>query len=81
MKLGVILSQKEPETVFNALRLANFSLQQGDSVRVFLKGKGVEIDKIDDPKLNVREQAQGVLDAGGQFHAGGTCLKFRASLG
>jgi hypothetical protein len=30
MKLGLILSQTEPETVFNALRLANYSLAQGD---------------------------------------------------
>lgn len=81
MKLGIILSQTEPETVFNALRLANFSLKQGDSVRIFLMGKGVEIDKIDDPKFNAREQAQGVLDAGGQFLACGTCLKIRESQG
>ncbi|MBK9989840.1 MAG: DsrE family protein [Verrucomicrobia bacterium] len=81
MKLGIILSQTEPETVFNALRLANFSLKQGDSVRIFLMGKGVEIDKIDDPKFDVREQAKGVLDAGGQFLACGTCLKIRESLG
>ncbi len=81
MKLGIILSQTEPETVFNALRLANFSLKQGDSVQIFLMGKGVEIDQIDDPKFNVREQAKGVLDAGGQFHACGTCLKIRESQG
>lgn len=81
MKLGIILSQTEPETVFNALRLADFSLKQGDSVRIFLMGKGVEIDKIDDPKFDVREQAKGVLDAGGQFFACGTCLQIRKSLG
>jgi sulfur relay (sulfurtransferase) complex TusBCD TusD component (DsrE family) len=81
VKLGIILSQTVPETVFNALRLANFSLKQGDSVRIFLMGKGVEIDKIDDPKCNVREQAKGVLDAGGQFLACGTCLKIRESQG
>jgi sulfur relay (sulfurtransferase) complex TusBCD TusD component (DsrE family) len=41
----------------------------------------VEIDRIDDPKFNVREQAQAVLAAGGQFLACGTCLKLRASGG
>jgi uncharacterized protein involved in oxidation of intracellular sulfur len=30
MKLGVIITQADPETVFNALRLALYSLQQGD---------------------------------------------------
>jgi sulfur relay (sulfurtransferase) complex TusBCD TusD component (DsrE family) len=81
MKLGVILSQTEPETVFNALRLANYSLKQGDNVKIFLVGKGVEIDKVDDPKFNVQEQARAVLDAGGQFLACGTCLKLRESTG
>jgi tetratricopeptide (TPR) repeat protein len=49
--LGLILSQTEPETVFNALRLANYTLEQGDGVKVFLIGKGVELDKINDPKF------------------------------
>ena len=44
MKLGMIITQIEPETVFNALRLALYSLKQGDQVRIFLSGKGVEID-------------------------------------
>lgn len=81
MKLGIILSHTEPETVFNALRLANYSLNEGDSVRIFLMGKGVEIDRIDDPKFNVKEQAQAVLNAGGQFLACGTCLKLREEEG
>ena len=81
MKLGIILSQTEPETVFNALRLANYSLKQGDSVKIFLIGKGVELDKIDDPKFKVHEEARTVLDVGGQFLACGTCLKLRQSGG
>lgn len=81
MKLGMIISQTDPETVFNGLRLALYALEQGDEVRIFLSGKGVEIDKISDPKFNVKEQAQKVLDAGGQFLACGTCLKLRNSEG
>jgi len=81
MKLGIILSQTEPETVFNALRLANYSLKQGDAAKNFLMGKGVELDQINDPRFNVREQAQAVLDAGGQFLACGTCLKICESKG
>ncbi len=81
MKLGIILSQTDPETVFNALRLANYGLKQGDTVKIFLVGKGVELDQINDPKFNVREQAQAMLDAGGQFLACGTCLKLRQSGG
>jgi len=81
MKLGMIITQTDPETVFNALRLALYSLEQGDEVRVFLSGRGVEIDQIEDPKFDVRAQAQKVLDAGGEFLACGACLKLRNSEG
>ena len=81
MKLGMIITQANTETVFNALRLALYSLEQGDEVRIFLSGKGVEIDQIDDPQFDVKGQARKVLDAGGQFLACGTCLKLRASEG
>jgi len=50
-------------------------------VRVFLSGRGVEIDQIEDPKFDVKVQAQKVLDAGGQFLACGACLKLRNSEG
>jgi uncharacterized protein involved in oxidation of intracellular sulfur len=81
MKFGVIITQTDPETVFNALRLALYSIAQGDKVRIFLSGKGVDIDKTDDPKFDVKGQAQKVLDAGGQFLACGACLKLRNSEG
>ena len=81
MKLGMIVTQTDPETVFNALRLALYSLEQGDKVRIFLSGKGVEIDRIEDPKFDVKGQAQKVLEAGGEFLSCGTCLKLRDSEG
>jgi uncharacterized protein involved in oxidation of intracellular sulfur len=81
MKLGMIISQTDPETVFNALRLALYSLEQGDRVRIFLSGRGVEIDDIEDTRFNVRELARKILDAGGEFLACGTCLKLRHSGG
>jgi uncharacterized protein involved in oxidation of intracellular sulfur len=81
MKLGMVITQTEPETVFNALRLVLYSLQQGDTVRIFLSGRGVDIDKIDEPRFDVKGQAQKVLDAGGQFLACGSCLKLRNSEG
>ncbi|MBN1510616.1 MAG: sulfur reduction protein DsrE [Phycisphaerae bacterium] len=81
MKLGIVITQTDPETVFNALRLASYSLAQGDQVRILPSGKGVEIDEIEDPKSDVRGEAQKVLDAGGEFLACGTCLKLRNSEG
>jgi len=81
MKLGMVITQTDPETVFNALRLALYSLEQGDEVRIFLSGKGVEIDQIEPPQFDIKAQAQEVLDAGGQFYACGACLKLRNSEG
>jgi predicted peroxiredoxin len=77
MKLGIIITQSEPETVFNALRLATYSLKQGDDVHIFLSGKGVELDQIADAKFDVKGEAEEVLAAGGRFFACGTCLKLR----
>lgn len=81
MKLGMIITQTDAETVFNALRLALYSLEQGDEVRIFLSGQGVEIDRINDARFDVKGHARKVLDAGGQFLACGTCLKLRESEG
>ncbi len=81
MKLGIIITQTDPETVFNTLRLAQYALEEGDEVRIFLSGRGVEIDQIEDAQFDVKTQAQAVLDAGGEFLACGTCLKLRDSEG
>lgn len=81
MKLGIVITQTDPETVFNALRLVIYSLKQGDEVRIFLSGRGVEIDKISDPKFDVKKPARNILDSGGQFLACGTCLELRESEG
>ena len=81
MRLGMVITQTDPETVFNALRLALYSLEQGDEVRIFLSGRGVDIEQIEDARFDVKGQAQRVLDAGGQFFACGTCLKLRNAAG
>lgn len=81
MKLALIITQTDPETVFNALRLASFSLKQGDEVKIFLSGRGVEIDRIEDAKFPVKKLAQEVLAAGGKFLACGSCLKLRERTG
>jgi sulfur relay (sulfurtransferase) complex TusBCD TusD component (DsrE family) len=81
MKLGIVITQTDPETVFNALRLASFSLKQGDGVRIFLSGKGVEIDQIESQEFDVKGEARKILNAGGEFLACGTCLTLRGSKG
>ena len=79
MKLGIVITQTDAEKVFNILRLALYSLEQGDEVRIFLSGQGVEIDQISDEKFDIKEQTQKILDTGGEFFACGTCLKLRNS--
>jgi len=81
MKLAMVISQTNPEVVFNAFRLANFSRKEGDEVKVFLLAEGVELDRIEDPKFDARGQAENFLRAGGQILACGTCLKIRNSSG
>ena len=39
MKLGIVMTATDPETVFNAFRLANYSVENGDKVSVFLLGE------------------------------------------
>ena len=77
----MIVTQADPEAVFNAMRLALYSLDQGDEVRIFLSGRGVEIDKIDCSEFDVKNLARKILDAGGQFLACGMCLRLRESEG
>jgi len=81
MKLGMVIHGIESETVWNAFRLGIFSLQKGDSVKVFLLGKGVECEQIDTDQFKVTEQMLAFVNAGGDILACGTCLKIRQSKG
>lgn len=42
MKHATVISQTNPELVFNAFRLANFSRKEGDAVEVSFLAEGVE---------------------------------------
>jgi len=81
MKLGIVMTTTDPETVYNAFRLANYSVENGDKVSVFLLGKGVELDQIHDQKFDVQGIAKTFLGKGGKVMACGTCLKLRNSGG
>ncbi|MEK6913238.1 MAG: DsrE family protein [Nanoarchaeota archaeon] len=76
MNFGIIISTSEPETVWNAYRLANFSLKEGDKVKVFLLAKGVE-SETGSEKYNVKDQISSFLKDGGEIRACGTCMKSR----
>ncbi len=78
MKIGIIISQTNPETTWNAFRLANFALAQGDEVKIFLVGEGVEYESGSSEKFNIQEQSIEFLKSGkAEIMACGTCLKLR----
>lgn len=81
MKIGVIISTNDAETCWNALRYANFSIDQGDEVNVFFMGKGVEYQNISTDKFNTVEQAEKLAKAGGKIYACGSCIKSRNQEG
>lgn len=78
MKLGIIFSTNKPETNWNAFRLANFALKQGDEVKIFLVGEGVEYETGSSEKFNIQEQAVDFLKSDkAQILACGSCLMSR----
>lgn len=81
MKLGIIISSNDPETVWNAFRFGNFALKEKDEVKVFLLGKGVECESIDTDKFKVTDQMRSFINSGGKIFTCGTCLKIRQLQG
>ena len=81
MKLGMIVYSNDAETVWNAFRLGVFSLEQKDTVKVFLLGKGVECESIETEKFKVTEQIKLFVDNDGSILSCGFCLKIRNSQG
>ena len=56
MKLGIVISSNDAETVWNAFRLGNLSLTKGDEVKCFLLAKGVETEGLSSEKFDVQAQ-------------------------
>jgi len=77
MKIGVVISSNDDETCWNALRYGNFALGQGDEVKVFFMGKGVEYQKVSTEKFNTIDQAEKLMQTGGTIYACGSCIKSR----
>jgi sulfur relay (sulfurtransferase) complex TusBCD TusD component (DsrE family) len=77
MNMGIIIHTNEPESVWNAFRYGNFALKDGDGVKVFLIGRGVEAEMLDTDKFTVTQQMKDFVKAGGKIFACGTCLKLR----
>ena len=78
MKLSIILSTKNAETNWNALRLANLAVKKGDEVNLFLLGEGVEYDQTSSEKYNIKQQVETFLQSDkAKIAACGTCMMLR----
>ncbi|MDP8902301.1 MAG: DsrE family protein [Thermoproteota archaeon] len=77
MKIGLIISNTDPELVWNVLRFANTAILEGHQVKIFLLGAGVEIEGIRSEKFNVQEQLEKFNELSGTMLACGTCIKSR----
>lgn len=75
--VGMVIYSNDVETTWNAFRLANHSLNQGDTVQVFLLAKGVEVDNLVKENKDLEEQVNTFLEKGGEIQGCGTCLKSR----
>lgn len=75
--IGMVIYSNDTETVWNALRLANYSKNQGDTVSIFLLGKGVELDDLVKTDNDMKEQTDKFLENGGIIMGCGTCLQSR----
>ncbi|MBN1688573.1 MAG: DsrE family protein [Candidatus Omnitrophica bacterium] len=77
MKIGVVISSHDAETCWNALRYANFCLEQRDEVKIFFMGKGVEYQKIKTDRFDTTGQAKKFVQSGGTIYACGSCIRSR----
>jgi uncharacterized protein involved in oxidation of intracellular sulfur len=77
MKLGFIIYSSEPETIWNALRLANCALMNGDKVDIFLLGRGVELDSIRSSEFDFAQLVAVLKSQGGRMMACGSCVNSR----
>jgi uncharacterized protein involved in oxidation of intracellular sulfur len=75
--IGIVIYSNDVETVWNAFRFANYSKKQGDTVSIFLLGKGVELENLVKSDKNIKDQTDSFLDGGGTILGCGTCLKSR----
>ncbi len=81
MKIGIVLSTKEPEKVWNAFRFGMTALKANHGVKVFLLNEGVEAEEIENEEYNVKEQIVAFIQNKGQILTCGTCLKSRQKKG
>ena len=77
MKILVIVSSNDPETIWNAFRFATTSLVYENDVTVFLLGRGVEAPLVGTIHFDVKEQIDLYRQNGGKLIGCGVCCETR----
>jgi peroxiredoxin family protein len=75
--LGICIYSGDPETVWNALRLAVLSQSKGDTVVIFVLGKGLDVFNSKSKKFDIKTLSYKFMGNGGQILACATCAKLR----
>ena len=78
MKIGLILNTNDAETCWNCFRFGNEAIRKNHSVKVFLLGRGVEVESVKDTRFPLLEDSiKKFVKNSGVILACGTCLKIR----
>ena len=82
MKIGVILNTNDAETCWNCFRFCNEALKNSHAVKIFLLGKGVEVENVKDDRFPLLEGSiKRFVKNKGIILACGTCLQVRQKEG
>lgn len=77
MKIIVIVTSNDAETVWNAFRFATTGLIYENEVTVFLLGKGVEAPSVGTIQFDVKEQIEIFRQSNGALVGCGVCCENR----
>lgn len=75
--IGIIISSGDAETVWNALRLGVVAQSKGDTVVVFVIGKGIDVFMHDSSHFNISKTRMEFVENGGNIYTCATCVKMR----
>lgn len=77
--LGIVLNSDDAETIWNAMRLAIYAQSKGDTVVIFLLGKGIDGFQSNDKKYTLDKYKNTFFSNGGSIIACGSCAKARGT--
>jgi uncharacterized protein involved in oxidation of intracellular sulfur len=77
--LGIVIYSNDVETVWNAFRLATYAQGKGDTVVIFLLGKGLDGFRVKDSTFNLAPLKDTFVGNGGQIIACASCAKVRGT--